>query len=74
MTWDWNVFWHGTPVEKEAIQQRKEARYMHMTNAEKWEEFVIGIKGGAFGFFVSLVPLFIIAALAGALDDEKTDD
>ena len=73
-TWDWNVFWHGTPAEKEAIQQRKEARYMHMTNAEKWEEFAIGIKGGAFGVFVSLVPLLIIAALAGALDDGETDD
>ena len=73
-TWDWEVFWHGTPAEKEAIQQRHETRYMHMTNAEKLKEFVIAIMGGVFGACLSLVPLFIIAALAGALDDEKTDD
>ena len=73
-TWDWEVFWHGTPAEKEAIQQRHEARYMHMTNAEKLKEFVIAIMGGVFGAFLSLVPLFIIAGLAGKLDDEETDD
>ena len=73
-TWDWEVFWHGTPAEKEAIQQRNEARYMHMTNAEKLKEFVIAIMGGVFGAFLSLVPLFIIAGLTGKLDNEKTDD
>ena len=72
-TWDWNVFWHGTRSEKEAIQRGKEARYMHMTNAEKWEEFVTGIKGGAFVAFVSLGLLGMIAGLAGVLDDEETD-
>ena len=73
-TWDWEVFWHGTPEEKEAIQRRKEARYMRMTNAEKWEEAVIGIKRGALLAFVSLWPLLIIAGLAGKLDKKETTE
>ena len=73
-TLDWNVFWHGTGSEKKAIQRRIEARYMHMTNAEKLKELVISITGGAIGVFVSLVPLVIIAGLAGALDDKETDE
>ena len=62
------------PRKKKAKRRQKEARYMHMTNAEKWEEFVIGIKGGVFGAFAPLVLLAIIAGLAGKLDDEETDD
>ena len=63
----WDGFWHKTSAETEA-------RYMHMTNAEKLEELVIGITGGVIGAFVFVVPLIIIAVLAGALDDKKTDE